>query len=89
MNTCVVRDEEVHHQNIDNELVMMSFTSGRYYGVNPLGQDIWEHLKKPHSIQKICKRILEEYDVSPEDCQRDVLSFANELYEQKLIRIVS
>jgi Coenzyme PQQ synthesis protein D (PqqD) len=61
------------------ELVMLSVSAGRYYGLNSVGARIWELLETPMTVAQICARLCEEYNVEAQECETEVLKFANEM----------
>ncbi len=68
-------DPEIISSKIDNDIVMMSLELGKYYGLNPVGRRIWELFETPQSITDIMRVLIVEYDVSPDDCQKDVVLY--------------
>jgi hypothetical protein len=61
--------------------------SGIYYGLNPIGTRIWKLIQEPRTVPEVCDVLLEEYEVEPERCQRDVLALLQELASKGLIEI--
>jgi Coenzyme PQQ synthesis protein D (PqqD) len=61
------------------ELVMLSVSASRYYGLNSVGARIWELLESPITVAQICARLCEEYKVEAQECETEVLRFTNEL----------
>lgn len=79
MNTCVVRNHDLMAVPMDGDLVMMSISQGRYYGINPVGGRIWALLEQPQTVQALCRQIESEFDVTPAQCEQDVLHFVGQL----------
>jgi len=86
-NSIIKRNPEIVHSDMDGEVVMMSVANGEYYGVDTIGSHIWNLLEEPMSIGALCTSLCETYDVSEEDCQRDVASFMSQLLENKVVLI--
>ena len=82
----VVRSEEYITSTVDNELVMMSLEKGTYYGLDAIGSQIWENIAAPTTIDALCQKLVDEFDVDPAQCQADVLAFLNELHREGMIR---
>ena len=85
-DTVVKRVEELVSADMDGETVMMSIENGKYFGMDPIGSRIWELIEQPRSVSEVCAILLDEFDVEPEQCERDVGEFLNELMEQNISR---
>jgi hypothetical protein len=83
----IKRNKEVFASEIDEEVVMMNVDTGRYYGMDTVGSRIWELVAEEIQVKDVIETLMEEYDVSEEQCKSDVLEFLNELYENKLIQV--
>ena len=53
--------------------------------LNELGAFIWDLLPTVDTLEQICEKILEEYEVSPETVARDVAEFLNTLADMKIL----
>lgn len=69
-----------------DEMAIMSIDQGAYYGLNEIATRIWEMLIEPRSLDAICQRLLQDYDVDPATCEREVLACLDKLYSERLIR---
>lgn len=69
------------------ETVILDLNSGTYFGLDPVGTRVWELMGKGKTLGEICDTMLDEYGVTPEALQRDVLELAENLLKQKLISI--
>ena len=87
LQTTVIRNEDIIFSDMDDETVMMSMEKGEYYGINPVGRRIWELVETPRTADDICKALHEEYNVSPEQCHKDVLAFLVRLLEKDIIKV--
>ena len=87
--TVISRSCEVVASDIDGEVVMMSIDKGKYYGLDLIASRIWELTGKPIKIADLIGLLTAEYEVTREDCQKDILPFLDELLSEKLIEIVS
>ena len=85
--TTVVRVKEILSAEVENEVVLMSIDKGTYYGLNPVGARVWSLLGKPVPVHEMCEKIVEEFEVTLEQCQEEVLGLLKDLQEQGLIRI--
>lgn len=89
LDSTIARNNEIIFSDMDDEMVMMSIDKGEYYGVNPVGRRIWELLEHPGPVTAICDTLRREYNVTEEQCTREVLDFLNYLFEKEIIKIVN
>lgn len=87
VGTMVKRNDDIVEANIDGETVMMSIDSGEYFGLDPIATKIWNDIESRQKVTAICERLQNDFDVSPEQCQTDVLNFLNALSEKSIIEI--
>jgi Coenzyme PQQ synthesis protein D (PqqD) len=81
---------EVLSSKIDEEVVLMSIEADAYFGLDPVGSNIWELLSKnPATINELVFILMEEYEVAEEDCRKDVQSFIDDMSSRKLIREIN
>lgn len=69
------------------DIVILNLRHGTYHGLNPVAARIWNLIQKPIIINEIRDAILNEYDVGPEQCERDLMQLLQELIEVGLIEV--
>lgn len=69
------------------EAVILDLKSGVYYGLDAVGAHIWKLLQDAKSIREIRDTVLAEYDVTPHQCESDLLLFLSDLMEKGLIEV--
>src|SRR5438105_4742296 len=67
------------------ESAILHMKDGIYYGLDPIGTEVWKLLQTPRRIADIREVLLQEYDVEPERCQRDLLALLEDLLRAGLI----
>jgi len=85
-STVVAVKEQVSSE-INGESVILHLQSGVYYGLNPVGASIWNLIQQPKTFKEVRDTILAEYEVEPEECERDILSLLQELASHGLIEV--
>lgn len=55
------------------------------YVLNELADFIWELLPRVNSEEEICDAVLQEYDVSREEAQKDIAEFLNLLRKMEIL----
>ncbi|AEN73807.1 hypothetical protein Rhom172_1894 [Rhodothermus marinus SG0.5JP17-172] len=85
LETVVVASPEQVSSKLGEEVVILNLRNGVYYGLDPIGTRIWELIQEPRSVRQVCEVLLEEYDVTFEQCAEDVLALMRDLQAQGLI----
>jgi hypothetical protein len=78
---------QVMARQVGDETVILDLAGGTYYGLDPVGARIWQLMSERKTLAEICDTMLDEYEVTRDDLERDVVELANKLLEQKLINI--
>ncbi len=72
---------------LGEEAVILGADAGQYFGLNEVGARIWELVQQPVSVSSIRDTLCSEYDVAPEQCERDVVELLNELSRNGLVDV--
>ena len=83
----VSRNESLLTAEVDGELMAMSIDRGACYGLNQVGSRIWELLAEPRTIDELCAHLLDEYEVEPDRCRRELLELVEELRSEGLATV--
>lgn len=70
-------------------VVILNLKDGMYYELKEVGARVWNLIQQPRSVQFISDSLLEEYEVDAEQCEKDLLSLAENLAKFGLIEIQS
>jgi len=81
----VVSDEQVF-TTLGGEAVILGLRDGVYYGLDSVGARIWALLAEPRSVAELVTTIVDEFDVTPERCERDLLALLDDLAARGLVR---
>ena len=87
MNSSVVATSEQASSDLKGEAVILSLKSGAYYGLNAVGASIWNLLQEPRTVSEIRDILLAEYEVEPEQCDRELLALLQQLEAEGLIEV--
>jgi hypothetical protein len=74
---------------IDGEKIILDLRRGIYYGLNPVGADIWDLIQTPTAVDAIVDAITAEYEVDREQCMNDTVRLIETLHEKDLVEITS
>jgi hypothetical protein len=72
---------------LGGESVILGLTRGVYYGLGPVGTTIWGLLRTPRQVGEIRDAITSAFDVEAGQCERDLVTFLNELADEGLIDV--
>ena len=87
LQTEVKACDEVISTELDGEAVLMHVSRGLYFGLNPVGAVIWDLMKQPVSLQRLCDAVCEQFEVAPEVVERDVVALLEELRKSGLAEL--
>ena len=85
---CTVKaPQNVIYTEMDNEIVLMHVSNGKYYSLNSVGSLVWKLLASPIKIEAICDVVEQDFEVDKEVCQQDVIFLIEELYQIGLVEV--
>ncbi|MBN2613957.1 MAG: lasso peptide biosynthesis PqqD family chaperone [Bacteroidales bacterium] len=88
-STVLQRRQNQLFSEIDGEVVMLSVENSEYYGMDTVGSRIWQLLENPLSFKSLVDALLEEYEVTEEQCTANTHTFIEQLAEKGLVEINS
>ena len=74
--------------DLGGEAVILSLKPGIYFGVNETGAFVWNLIQQPISLEEIKDRILKEFEVEADRCERDLLELIDQLKDKGLIEFL-
>lgn len=83
----VVASKNQVSTELGGEAVVLGVEAGQYFGLNEVAARVWSLVQAPIAVSAVRDTILDEYDVSPTDCERDVLELLNDLADKGLIDV--
>jgi len=88
-DSCVVVSDEQVSTSLGEETVILGMGDGVYYGLDAVGARVWALLATPRRVSALVLAVVGEFDVTPERCERDVLSLLDDLADRRLVREVA
>ncbi|SKA33349.1 Coenzyme PQQ synthesis protein D (PqqD) [Enhydrobacter aerosaccus] len=73
---------------INGEVAILSLEKAVYFGLQGAGVQIWEALEQPRSVDDLCRSVMSEFEVSPEQCRKDVVRLLAEMRKEGLVESV-
>lgn len=87
LNSIVVPKNDIDVTELNGEKVMMDLDKGKYFMLNGTGSVIWDCIIESKTISQIIEKLLNEYDVSREVCEKTVLEYLEKLDNEGIITI--
>jgi coenzyme PQQ synthesis protein D (PqqD) len=85
--TTVMASKDQVFCDLAGEAAILNLKNSVYYGLDTVGARIWTLVQEPITIGAVRDAILREYDVEPEQCERDLLDLLRKLAAEGLIAI--
>lgn len=76
-------------REVGGDAVLLDLNAGTYFSLDPIGARMWELIGRGASVAAICDELVQEYDVSRETLQADVIELCDKLLEEKLVALRS
>ena len=87
INSQFVVPPQVRARTVGEETVLLHLDSGTYFGLDPVGTRTWQLIQAGKSLSQVCDAIIEEFDVSRQVLEQDVLALARDLVDKKLVSV--
>ncbi len=78
---------EVLSQEVDGETVLLDLKSESYFGLDEVGNRIWQLLNGGSNLQAVFDTLLAEYDVDGQELKKDLQVHIAHLVEAGLISL--
>jgi hypothetical protein len=78
-------NQEVIHQTIDGEVIIVNLGSGNYYSLDKIGALIWNYIEKNESVGEMINNIYINYDCTIQELRDAVSELISSLMDEKLI----
>ena len=83
----VAANESAISTDLDGEVVILDTSKGVYYGLDAVGATIWSQIQQSATLETVRDAVLQEYDVDPATCERDLMALIQNLSSSGLVRI--
>jgi len=74
----------VTQENKDGSF-LLHMDTGIYFGLDPVGSQLWSQLKEPKNLESLTQYLIEEFEISKDQAQQDSLDFIENLRSHKLV----
>lgn len=70
-----------------DELFALNVEQGTCYGFNATATHVWKLIERPQRLGELCRTLVEQFDVEPDVCERDVRELLRDLEQDGLVGI--
>jgi len=85
---CFAKPQDVLVQELSGEAVLLNLRSGHYFGLNPMGLEIWNQVSNGATIAACVEQLQQQFDVERDRLQQDVVALVGELLSHELLESV-
>jgi hypothetical protein len=75
----------VYVRAFGEEVVLLEFGKGEYFGLDAIGADIWRRLEAGDDLGKTADHIVAQYEVGREEALRDIVDLVTQLQNHELL----
>ena len=91
MNMRYKRNEDFVYRKIENETILVPIKNnvgdmGCIYNLNEVGAFVWEHLDGEKTLDDLKNMVTQEFDVSAQEAEEDLIQFVGDLIDIEAIR---
>ena len=72
----------------DKSAILLNLNSGSYYELNEVAHLIVQNLNDFIGFNEIKEIIIENFDIEEKDCEKDILSFLQDLIERDFLEVL-
>ena len=83
----VQQAREAVSTELHGKAVILNTATGSYSGLDQVGTTIWKHMERPVSVSDLQAAVMQEYEVSADQCMADLCAFLEDLFSNGLIKI--
>lgn len=83
------RSVDLLSADVGDELVALDAHAGHCYGFNSVAASVWRQLEQPRSFEDIKRNLLNEFEVSEDQCSADLQHLLADLVDKGLLRRTS
>jgi hypothetical protein len=73
---------------VDQDAILLNTRSNEYYALDEVGARFWGLLRDGKSLKDGYKVLQDEYEVAPEQLEKDLLDLIGELVDNGLVEII-
>ncbi|HVM69361.1 MAG TPA: PqqD family protein [Gaiellaceae bacterium] len=75
----------VYARSFGDEIVLLDFARGEYFGLDEVGAEVWRGLEKGRSLSEIAELIVERFEVAREQALADIIEIVDDMMNNSLV----
>jgi hypothetical protein len=83
----VVAAKDQVSSDLGDDAVILNLKTGIYHGLDSVGARIWSLIQESRSVNDILNTLLQEYEVEPDRCERELVALLQKLGDAGLIEV--
>lgn len=84
----LIKDHEVLFTSMGEDAVLLHVQRGDYYSLNKVGARLWVLTDGSKTIADLAGQITQEFDISLEQAEVDIIELAQQLEKEGLVKAV-
>jgi hypothetical protein len=76
-----------YHVDLEDGVVILNLNQEQYYGLEEVGQRLWQLVSEGATLGEVHQRLLKEYAVEPDELWQDLCTLVEDLLAQGLVEI--
>lgn len=80
------RSDEWIGTEVEDSFVMVNIETGKYVSLNPTANAVWRALEHSQDEDQLCRMLMDEFDVGPEECRRAIADILERMGALNLAR---
>ena len=88
MRSIVLAAKEQLSCDLQGEAAILNLQTGVYFGLDPVGAEIWRMIRQPRTLAELRDAIVERYDVDAGVCESDILALIQKMEAAGLLRVL-
>ncbi len=76
---------QVMSRLVEDETVLLDLSTGLYFGLEGVGQRIWESISDGKTIGEVVDVVTAEFDVDEAQARADIIAFTDDLIDRGLL----
>lgn len=77
----------VYSRAFGDEIVLLDFKRGEYFGLDSTAAEIWRRLEAGDTLIAVAKALVERYEVTQDRALEDVVSFVSQMSRENLVEL--
>ncbi len=75
----------VYARDFGEEVVLLDFGKGEYFGLDAVGAEVWRRLEAGDDLGAVATHISAQYEVGRDEALRDIVDLVAQLRERELL----